>query len=619
MTKTKAKTVQPGETFVVPLNKLKKSPKNVRKTPHGDHAVAALAASIVAHGLLQNLVVEPELKDGRTTGHYLVNVGEGRRLALLSLAKRKAVRKDEPVRCLLGEAETAEQTSLAENIIRESMHPLDEYEAFRTLHEEKGLAADDIAARFGVSIAVVRQRLKLAAVSPVLLQVYRADGMSLQQLMAFTITDDHARQEQVWNDCGYDDSAYAIRRTLTEGQVAMSDRRAIFVGPEAYVEAGGVITKDLFDEDNGGYFPDVALLDRLVKAKLESEAQAVRAEGWGWVITTPEFDHRATSDMRRVYPSPAPLTGEAAQEVDALETEQEELTNAVDDGAEDEAIEQRLGDIEARLAELQGQPQFGAMDIARGGAFVSLGHNGEVRVERGFIRKADEPVARMNGEGAANAAPEKSQKLSDKLVAELTAYKTAALRNKVAGKPEVALLAVTHALAAQTFYHGERASCLELSARSEMLSRYIPGFDESPLGRASDERQTALAALLPEAVEDLWDVLAAMPQDELLRVLAHCAALAINVVMHTTAKLSLSVKQAEKLAEAVSLDMRQHWQPTAANYFGRVTKPLILDAVREDASAQAADNIASLKKEEMAAAAEALVNTWLPRVLRVGA
>jgi ParB family chromosome partitioning protein len=113
--------------------------------------------------------------------------------------------------------------------------------------------------------------------------------MSLEQVMAFTLTDDHARQQEVWQGLGWDKGADAIRRALTEGQVDAEDRRARFVGAEAYVAAGGVITPDLFDDENGGYFADPALLDRLVLAKLEQEAQAVRAEGWAWVMVTPEY------------------------------------------------------------------------------------------------------------------------------------------------------------------------------------------------------------------------------------------------------------------------------------------------------------------------------------------
>jgi ParB family transcriptional regulator, chromosome partitioning protein len=90
----------------------------------------------------------------------------------------------------------AEEDSLAENVHRENLSPLDQFRSFQTLRE-KGLSEEDIAARFFVSATTVKQRLKLAGVSPKLLDVYSADRMRLEQLMAFTVTDDHARQEQV--------------------------------------------------------------------------------------------------------------------------------------------------------------------------------------------------------------------------------------------------------------------------------------------------------------------------------------------------------------------------------------------------------------------------------------
>jgi ParB family chromosome partitioning protein len=91
----------------------------------------------------------------------------------------------------------AEDDSLAENVQRVALHPLDQFRAFQTLRE-KGQPDEDIAAAFFVSVNVVKQRLRLAAVSPNLLVIYAEDGMSLEQLMAFTVTTDHACQEQVW-------------------------------------------------------------------------------------------------------------------------------------------------------------------------------------------------------------------------------------------------------------------------------------------------------------------------------------------------------------------------------------------------------------------------------------
>src|SRR5690242_19222381 len=188
----------------VPLNKLKKLPKNVRQVPHTKADIQAFAASIAAIGVLQYPIVEPELgPKNKPTGNYLVNAGEGRRLAQLLRAKRKEIKKDEPIPCILDTEHNATEISLAENAIRSNMHPDDEYEAFVELHKVQGMGIEDIAARFGVSAAVVKQRLSLGAVSPALLDLYRADKMNLSQLTAFTVTDDHARQEEVWATLGW--------------------------------------------------------------------------------------------------------------------------------------------------------------------------------------------------------------------------------------------------------------------------------------------------------------------------------------------------------------------------------------------------------------------------------
>lgn len=113
-----------GTERFIPLNKLKKSPNNARKTPHSEASIEACAASIAAKGILQNLVVEPELDtDGATTGFYFVTIGEGRRLAQLLRVKRKEIKKTEPIRCIIDTANDAFEISLDENVTRENMHP----------------------------------------------------------------------------------------------------------------------------------------------------------------------------------------------------------------------------------------------------------------------------------------------------------------------------------------------------------------------------------------------------------------------------------------------------------------------------------------------------------------
>jgi ParB family chromosome partitioning protein len=123
-----------------------------------------------------------------------VVAGDRRLTALKLLAKKKRIAADFEVPCLLVPDASARTISLAENLLREQMHPADQFEAFAALVKE-GRSIEDIAADFGVSPLVVQRRLKLANVSPRLLADYRAGAVTLEQLMALTITDDHAAQE----------------------------------------------------------------------------------------------------------------------------------------------------------------------------------------------------------------------------------------------------------------------------------------------------------------------------------------------------------------------------------------------------------------------------------------
>ena len=381
-----------GTERFIPLNKLKKSPKNARKTPHSEASIEAYAASIAAKGILQNLVVEPELDaDGAATGFYFVTIGEGRRLAQLLRVKRKEIKKTEPIRCVIDTANDPHEISLDENVTRENMHPADQFEAFKKLAEERGFGAEEIAARFGVTPHVVRQRLRLGAVSPKLMQIYRDGDLALDQLMAFAITEDHARQEAAYERLSYNRDASTIRRMLTETHVAATDRRAIFVGAEAYTEVGGTILRDLFTEDRGGYFEDVALLDMLVMAKLGREANALmEAEGWKWAQVFLDYPH--SHGLRRTYPQAVDLSAEDQAALDAAQAEFDSLTEQHESAEElPDEVDARFGELEAEIERLEAKRQaYDPADIARCGAFVILNHDGTVRIERGFVRAEDE-------------------------------------------------------------------------------------------------------------------------------------------------------------------------------------------------------------------------------------
>lgn len=183
--------------------------------------------------------------------------------------------------------------------------------------------------------------------------------MTLDQLMAFTVSPDHERQEHVWEALqrSYTKEPYQIRRMLTEGAVRASDKRARFVGIEPYQEAGGAVLRDLFQADDGGWLQDPALLDRLAAEKLEREAEAVRAEGWKWVEVATDFPYGHTYGLRRLAGEQRALTEEEAATEAALKAEYEQLeaTYAEADELPEEA-DRRLAEIEAALEAFEQRP-----------------------------------------------------------------------------------------------------------------------------------------------------------------------------------------------------------------------------------------------------------------------
>src|SRR3546814_538512 len=255
----------------------------------------------------------------------------------------------------------------------------------------------------GGSAGVVKQRVRLGAVSPKLLQVYREDGLTLDQLMAFAITEDHARQEQVFTNLHHNREPWIIRRDMTASNVPADDRRAVFVGADAYVEAGGTIIRDLFSEDRGGFFEDAGLLDMLAIEKLREIAGEIEAEGWKWAEAHIDYPH--AHGMRRFYPEAVPLSDDDEARLEALSTEHDELAegySSYDEMPEDvaaklEAVSDEIDAISAKLF------AYDAKVIAHGGAFVVLHHDGTVRIERGFVRLEDEALADPRPEPEADA------------------------------------------------------------------------------------------------------------------------------------------------------------------------------------------------------------------------
>jgi ParB family chromosome partitioning protein len=520
------------------------------------------------------------------------------------------------------------------------------------------LSEEDIAARFFVSANVVKQRLRLTAVAEKLLDIYAADGMTLEQLMAFTVTGDHARQEQVWDSIArsYNKEAYYIRRLLTESAIRVSDRRAQFVAVESYESAGGVVMRDLFTDDQGGWLQDPVLLDRLVDEKLKQAGETIAAEGWKWVSVASDFKYGYATGLHRLAGEPIEMTEEETASCEALKAEFDALNERYE-GADElpDAADERLGELATALAAFEERPlRYEPAEMARAGVFISLDEEGRLEIERGFVRPEDELRAAVDGErsdedgpqpagvdvpretqravvtsggdpGSAPAADGETEEedavrpLSDRLVTELTAHRTLALRDAMANDFETAFLAVLHVFALNAFYRYASDSCLEINVKSAGFSAQAPGLKDSAPAKAIDARHAGWQKHLPQESADLWGALLAFDRDSRQVLFAHCASLGVNAVHEPWNRAKERQAHADQLARAVALDMAAAgWAPTAENYLGRVPKARILEAVREAKGERDAQLIEHLKKSDMAAEAERLLAGagWLPEPLR---
>jgi len=599
----------------IPLCQLRPSKDNIRKTDRLA-GIAAMAENIQENDLLENLVVQLARRGNGHDPLYDVVAGGRRYAALKLLAKRRKITRDYPVRCLLlDEEDSAVEVSLTENLMRMPVHPADQFEAFAALAKE-GLSADDMAARFGVAPAFVQQRLKLACISPKLIAEYRSGAMTLEQLTAFTLSDSHAAQEEVWFERAYAEMpAQLIRRLLTTAQVPGSDPRARFIGAQAYVAAGGAIVRDLFDAEDEGYFSDSQRLDALVHAKLESTAEEVRGEGWSWVEVHSAANFVSLTQYDRAEETEVDL-GEAEEaRLQALSDQCDELSAGAEDGDDnaEAGLEEAAAELNVLLARkvTWGQPEKG-----RSGALICLGHDGEAEIVRGLIRR--DPNSRA--EPACRKAEEpngsrRGESYSEAVMVELSAQRTAALRELVARNPAVAITAVLHALVSRILYSSASPSCLTIKASEVSLEQASDFVAQSKAGLAHTARHRQWRERLPEA-ENLWQFLKELEEVERLDLLAHCVSCTVNA-LH--GRLGQNQEHATDLARDLALHMREWWEPTRDSFLNRITKEQILAAVSEAVSQQASWRLAKLKKERMAKEAEKLLAecAWLPVHLRV--
>lgn len=639
---------QVGQLTTAPLGALIPAREgNARRKKRTRERIRRMAVSIHMYGgVLQNLVVVPEERDGKQTGRLEVVAGETRRLALCALRDgwlegANGYSDDFPVPILVRARDEATAASTTENIEREDMHPADQFVAFRKMVEDCG-SIEEVAAMYGVTPVVVKRRLKLANAAPTLLELYRQDGMTLDQLMALCISDDHGAQLAVWEATKgreWERSPDRLRQAMTAGEIGLDSPLARLVGLKAYEAAGGQVRRDLFSDRDGGYIVDVPLLHRLAVERLEARAAKVRAEGWRWVEARIDLHYHELSEFSRVQKARRELTDAEQAEVDGLAAEADGLQRAFDDACyrdnEDEptddtelqTMRQRLTELRAQMRRLDEKYAAWTPDIlSLAGAIVTVEHNGDIVVHRGLVRPQDRKAL---GKAAATHAPRRDEApsgeqeseparpaLSEALTRKLTAHRTIALQRLLADNTQVALAALAHNLVQRVLGQHRTLTALEVQACgcADELARLSEGtIEQTRAWQELMQLRDAWGERVPGDPAHLLAWLIALPAGELCELLALCAALTVNAVASTP-----GTHAADELAAAVALDMADWWTPTAANYLRQVPKAQIIETVSEAVSAEAAALLAKLKKEELVAQAEAQLagKRWVPSVLR---
>ncbi|CVH22056.1 ParB/RepB/Spo0J family partition protein [Serratia marcescens] len=612
---------------------------NVRKKKSSQASIEGLAASIRSAGLLMNLVVF-EMDDGR----YGVAAGERRTLALRWLMEQEndadkttpdgIVTDDYPVEVLVVSKAMARVVSMMENSQREQMHPADQVTAFRDLSAD-GQTPAQIGDLLGFSTRHVQRCLRLSTMAPVLLDALADDQITLDQLQALSATDDHQRQCDVWeNAYGWAAAPQHLREAVLKGEVSARDNSQLaFVGREIYEAAGGTFKFDLFTDE--GFLTEPAMLERLAREKLHALAQQVAEnEGWSWAegrisaIKTWGED----AELYRELTEPQPeFTADEQAEIARLKARFSELEaafEAADADTDTHALNVESDAVEADIARLTAQVIIRSWPQAMrssSGVVASL-RNGEVVYQRGIVLRASEATDKSgddNGEGAATTettAPKTKEKgLSAALITSLSAERTLAVMGALVENPTVALALHTHTLVVKVFGSRYAGSLLQTSLtpkRAELLTK-APTAEGSRADRQLGELHAQWEAKLPPEWNTDFTWLLTWEQAEVVALLTYCVGLSLDAVQLWPAKDGKVGDALTPLEHALDFTLRDWWQPTKANYFGRISKELMSDALLDAGKVAQAASVLKMKKGDAAQLAEdeLTASGWVPECL----
>ena len=634
----------------VKVKNLSLSKDNVRKR-NREVGLAEFAASIAAQGLLQNLVVTPLKK----AGHYTVKAGGRRLRALQLLIEKGTLPADHEVPVLvLADGATSVGASLTENRQRAQMNPADECLGFKILIEQFDMTVEEVAIQQAVTVRFVEQRLRLADLAPAIFEALGAGEIDLGVAQAYAVTADIDRQARVFEQMKhayYGKQPDNIRRAILNGTVKANDAKARFVGREDYLGAGGRIEGDLFAAETGDEnWTDVDLLDELACKKLEAAA-AELAQEQGLAFVTPiaatDVPYDVERQLHKFHPKGRPLTDEEQTRVDDLSTENDDLVEQLEgtlcEGSpEAEAANDRLEEIERELDAIDAARK--AIDPAvkaQLGTFVYIGGDGQARVHaRLFSEKpvvdpnapAERPSGNAGNTDNADDEADRGPKLSATLVDELATQRRQILVTHLASDPAVALDLTIFLMAQDVVF---------ATSYIRDHSTLKAGAAALPILTFRDETSTASRAIEDQRqrLDTSWAGHTTMSERfDAFRGLDDQARGAwVAFAVAQTLEATLNVADGgrangfhDHLGRVLGIEVASWWRPTAENFFGRVKKDVMLDALQDIGGPILRGRYKDAKKMDLANTCAALCNgqgiveaeirekasAWLPDAMR---
>jgi ParB family chromosome partitioning protein len=630
----------------VKVKNLSLSKDNVRKS-NRDLDIESFAATIAAHGLLQNLVVTPLKKNG----HFTVKAGGRRLRALQHLIATGVLPADHEVPALvLADDADSTEASLAENFGRLPMNPADEATAFNHFID-KGASAEDVAKRFGVTTRFVEQRVRLAELAPCIFQALAAGEISLGVAQAYAVTGDTDRQARVFEQMKsayYGNQPDNIRRAILNGTVKANDAKARFVGRDAYLAAGGRIEGDLFATEGDENWIDVELLEDMAAQKLEAAA-AELAESQGLAFVTPVAATHVPYDTERqlheYHATARPLSEAEQVRVDALAVENDTLvdqleTELVDGTDAADAANARLEEIERELDELDAARKVVDPEVrAQLGTFVYIGGDGTVRVHTRMF--SEKPVVDPNAPvvispiGGADDVGEQGVKLSATLVDELATQRRQILVAHLASDPALALDLTIFLMAQDVVFANNYVRSHSTLKASPSQFPIFAFRDEGSLASQTiaDQRQALDTSWAGhDTMSARFDAFRALDDEARGNWVAFVIAQTLEPTLNAGDGGRLNGFH-DHLGRILDIQVEQWWRPTAANFFGRVKKDVMLDALEDIGGPILRGRYKDAKKGDLATTCAALCNgqgiveaeirekatAWLPDAMRFDA